>query len=344
MTPEADEQLRFISNIQRILTEGSFVASYKYALIKVLADLAIERKVGSEGTLLIRLEDLAERFLEMYWRQVAPFRGRAALLQSVGRQAAIVTRIAVIRGKFGKLSEAKRAPEWRMLVAKTRAVLLEMPLWRLQRVGAEVLEFLYPNRLVDDGVLLNPGVAACFSIHFQLIQALVQSAWLRFIQRLPSNQELIGQGGDLAQFLFGADRSVLMAIGQELSALQNDRCFFCDGRMHGKGHVDHFIPWVRYQRDLGHNFVVAHVGCNGAKRDRLAALPHLKRWLERNAQHNLRLVHAFTKRKILFDRSTTEQVGYWSYEAVERSTGLVWLEGDVLIPLDANWQMCFPPT
>ncbi len=33
----------------------------------------------------------------------------------------------------------------------------------------------------------------------------------------------------------------------------------------GTAHIDHFIPWSRYPIDLGHNFVLAHAGCNSAK-------------------------------------------------------------------------------
>ena len=38
--PSADEQIRFIANIERILSEGSYVATYKYALLIALVELA----------------------------------------------------------------------------------------------------------------------------------------------------------------------------------------------------------------------------------------------------------------------------------------------------------------
>ena len=34
--PSPEEQVRFIANIERILSEGSFVATYKYALLVAL--------------------------------------------------------------------------------------------------------------------------------------------------------------------------------------------------------------------------------------------------------------------------------------------------------------------
>ena len=36
-------------------------------------------------------------------------------------------------------------------------------------------------------------------------------------------------------------------------------------------HVDHFIPWSRYPRDLVQNFVLAHNACNLDKGDMLGA-------------------------------------------------------------------------
>ena len=39
--PSDREQLQFLKNIQRLLDEGSFVASYKFALLHALADLAL---------------------------------------------------------------------------------------------------------------------------------------------------------------------------------------------------------------------------------------------------------------------------------------------------------------
>ena len=38
--PSPAEQVRFLHNLQRILAEDSFVASYKFALLHGLADLA----------------------------------------------------------------------------------------------------------------------------------------------------------------------------------------------------------------------------------------------------------------------------------------------------------------
>jgi hypothetical protein len=42
MTPTPERQVEFLRNIQRLLAEGLFTASYKFALLHAIADLAVE--------------------------------------------------------------------------------------------------------------------------------------------------------------------------------------------------------------------------------------------------------------------------------------------------------------
>lgn len=342
MIPTAQTQLEFLGKLQRILNEGSFVATYKYALIRVLADLSIERTPAPDGSLKLPLEDIAERFIEIYWRQALPFRHRRTLVQATGSQASLLTRLVAIRERVVKLSDARRMPLWRPLVRRTKTLLLEQPLWRLQRVGKnELLECFYANRLEDNAIRLKPGVAACFREQFPVVQALVQLAWLRMVQQLPVNRELIGQGSDLAEFLFGADRSVLRRLSAGLLEIQSGACFYCKGQIKSGGHVDHFIPWVRYPRDLGHNFVIAHDACNSRKGELLAGIAHLERWLERNAVRSAELERLFSEARMLHDMETSKHVAAWSYDQVERAGGLVWIGGDRIERLGHDWRTCF---
>ena len=50
MPPTSDEQIRFMVNIQRLLDEGLFTASYKFALLLALAVLSIEQGDDSRLT------------------------------------------------------------------------------------------------------------------------------------------------------------------------------------------------------------------------------------------------------------------------------------------------------
>src|SRR5271166_4876372 len=88
----ADEQIQFLTRFQRLLNEGSFVSTYKYALLMSLADLSVELGGENDQALEIETNQIAEKFVEYYWRQSAPYFGseRAVLRQNTGKQAGIV--------------------------------------------------------------------------------------------------------------------------------------------------------------------------------------------------------------------------------------------------------------
>jgi len=78
----------------------------------------------------------------------------------------------------------------------------------------------------------------------------------------------VGGATDLELFLFGGARVDLSAARAALQEMQENRCFYCGSLMRQDPHVDHFIPWSRYPRDLAQNFVLAHGACNLDKGDR----------------------------------------------------------------------------
>ena len=200
-----------------------------------------------------------------------------------------------------------------------------MPLWKLQLVGQDRLDFLYEERLVDGGIILRPGIAACFRAQFNIVKALVQTAWLSFVQQLPLNRPVLGSTTDLAEFLFGAERAGLTVIAAGLRDLQNGACFYCGSAIRDGGAVDHFIPWSRYPLDLGHNFVLAHRSCNGDKREMLAAAGHLERWMKRVHTQDAGLREVFDKARFPYDADASLSVVEWSYETAERAQALVWV-------------------
>ena len=335
-------QLEFLTRLQRILGEGLFVASYKYALLLSLAELSVEKSPATDGSLRIELNELADRFITLYWRQVAPFGRGSMLAQNTGRQANIIGTIAAFKGNAPTLAVARNHRAWPQLVRKVGRLLDQMPLWKLQLVGKERLDFLYEERLVEKGIVLRPGIATCFRAQFPVVQALVQAAWLSFVQRLPLNRPVLGSTTDLADFLFGCERSGLRVIAEGLLDLQKRRCFYCGGEIRDAGAVDHFIPWSRYPLDLGHNFVLAHAACNNDKRDMLAAGGHLERWVQRNDSEATVLNEIFGAARFPFDADASLSVAEWAYDNAERAGALVWVrcKGQTS-RLTAEWKDCF---
>jgi hypothetical protein len=67
--PSAQRQIQFLSNLQRLLGEGGFVATYKDALLMALAEIAVEDGSDDDSPLVIPTKRIAEKFIQSYWRQ-----------------------------------------------------------------------------------------------------------------------------------------------------------------------------------------------------------------------------------------------------------------------------------
>jgi hypothetical protein len=285
---------------------------------------------------------IAEQSIQLYWRQVAPFEAAGeqdVLKQNTGRQAAVVRELAEWHEAYeGSLARLERDPgAWSRLRRKVAETVRVMPLWRLQTVGSERLEFLYENLDRGSVIRLEPGVAYCFRAFYPMITDMIEGAWSHFVQRL--NPARLGQVIELRSFLFGAGRAALAAQGSLLRDVQEGRCFYCRGQVRSGGHVDHFIPWSRYPLDLGHNFVLAHDSCNTRKFNLLEAEEHLGRWAERNAgPGGQELGEVFVERGILHDLGATNRVARWAYGQVESAGGQVWVAGGELRELGAGWR------
>ncbi len=74
--PSPQQQIEFLQQLQRLLDEGSFVATYKYTLLHAIADLCIVRGDDSGGELTLQTREIAERFIELYWRQALAWPSR----------------------------------------------------------------------------------------------------------------------------------------------------------------------------------------------------------------------------------------------------------------------------
>lgn len=341
MSPTPDHQIGFLVNLQRLLDEGQFVASYKFALLLSLADLAVENGDDSGSSLTLTTDSIAEKFIQYYWRQAAPFpRANASILQqNTGKQASVVNILQTARSKHGdSLASIMRKSTWKALRREVSSVVRIMPLWKLQTVGRERLDFLYANTGAGKTIELRPGVAYCLRKFHGLISDLVRGAWVRYVRQ--QNLDVLGENADLNEFLFGSERAVLAVVRPVLIDLQRGRCFYCRKPLSPQAtHVDHFVAWARYPIDLGHNFVLADSRCNGQKRDRLPACEHLAAWTERNAQFSAQIGDAMLERGILADLTVSNHVTQWAYEQAEVAGGLTWLRADEMVPLAPEWKV-----
>lgn len=343
--PTPEEQVLFLRNIQRLLVEGQFTASYKFALLLAIADLCVLQGDDSGAALDLDVRDISEKFIELYWQQCRPFQlgdqsTGIILQQNTGRQAAVISNVIKAQQDFGgSLFKLKQtAPDlWRSLKGTVKRVVNEMPLWKLQTVGNERLDFLYDNLDMTTKIItLKPAVAFCFRAFYGLMRDLIQGAWVRFVQKLNAND--LGNLTDLGTFLFDQERSSLDAYKNILIDMQERQCFYCHEDLQRSMDVDHFIPWSRYPTDLGHNFVLAHPRCNNAKSDHLAAEQHLKSWAERNHTRSVELAERLRDAGLPSDSSASLRVTEWAYEQVEKANGQVWVQTSLFQHLGQMWR------
>jgi hypothetical protein len=336
-------ELKFLRKLQRLLAEGDFVATYKFALLNALADLSLEREPAADGSLAVPVSALAEKFIEYYWPQARPYRpvdgAGFVLLQNTGKQASVVNAIVAAQAAHATSPAARAAKlRWHTLVTRVAGTIVAMPLWKLQTVGGERDEFLYREaEFANQTVRLLPGVPAAFRALYGLVLDAVRGAWLRQIAAIGANRPVLGLS-DLAAFLFGSERASLDGFRAVLRDHQRARCLYCAKELRGAGCVDHFIAWSRYPVDLGHNLVLAHDACNAKKRDFLAYPAHLERWHVSHLERAGELAQRFDSLALPHEETRSRAIAWWAYEQGEAAGAHAWIDADRFVRLDGGWR------
>lgn len=291
--------LGFAQKLMTVLAEGRTTATYKYAVLLGLMDLCLEKTsaLGLAPTMVTTAE-LAEKVVDLYWSQTRLYEGRDVLKQNSSGQAEILSRLLEFRRRSAAVAlncrQARRMdPEgYAKLLGEVEFKLAEMPLPRLQRLGAEVDEFLYrvafqaPGRAVtrrsdlrrddfDNRILFVGNAAERLVALAPLLRPLILREWTALVARFNSFPEAA-----LEDFLFGSTRTPTNSLKAGLREIQDNRCFYCDERLQA-AEVDHFVPWARFADDGLDNLVLTDRRCNGAKSAHLAATDHLDRWSSR---------------------------------------------------------------
>lgn len=349
----ADATVLFIERFLGLLDQGRYVATYKYAVLLGLIDLALERTLRDgtpPTTVTTRL--LADKIIELYWRQSSLFGGKTVLMQSTGRQAKILRLIVAFRNDLSSTNASAYSARqedptgFAQLSRDVEWTLVQMPLPRVQRVGEEPLEFIYAIHWTDDitraefrdtnqfqnTIHFQPGAAENLVRLGSILRPLIQRHWSDRVAAM--NPALISSSG-LDQFLFGATRQDLTPLASPLRDLQHGACFYCAQPLGHQAHVDHFIPWSRYSNDGLHNLVLAHPTCNTNKRAFLPATEHVESWAMRTTERQSELEE--------ISRALGRPANFTSTIAVVRGTYLnlptdvqLWLRGNEFVPGEAD--------
>jgi 5-methylcytosine-specific restriction endonuclease McrA len=327
--PSAQEQLDFLTKIQRLFNESDFSSTYKYALLISLADLAIELGKDDDSPLELSNRQIAERFIELYWQQTTPYKTSEAnqsgiLFQNNGSQAAIIKAIHDFRqqNNCNTSESAKRSKEYKKLVTAVAATVAKQPINYLQNVGGGVLPFLYESNA--SSITLKSGVTYCLRRFQPLIQQLARSRWTDFIKKNTKHTPMLGEKDDLNSFLFETSRKTLALVCKGLKDLYGNKCFYCN-KAASELEVDHFIPFSLYPRDLMHNFVLACPTCNRSKSDTLAAKIHLDGWIEIATKNSKAIQKIGEKVGVSANLETSIAIAKWGYGTASQNQNYCWI-------------------
>lgn len=347
----------FFARLQHLLAEGEFVSTYKFALLLALVRWAVEH-AGHDEREPIDVGALAPYALDLYWPQVLPFVGghaataaemrppygaaeapwQGVLAQERAQQRLAIQKLALAARRTGadrwtQLPAAVREP----LLRDVRSALREQPLWKLHEVGGDAsFRFLYRRGANAGELVFELGVVAQLAAYSQLVEDVVRGAWLRFVLRC--NPGLVGQGAQVEAFLFPDRRAGLAAWRDALRPVHGDRCFYCTGAIAGTPDVDHFLPWAKYPRDLGDNFVFAHPACNRQKLDHLAGVVHLRAWRQGLDERGAAIAAACREAGLPHDRGAVLQAAGTLYANAARIGARAFEHGRGLVALEGSWR------
>ena len=331
--PTPQEQLKFLKHIQQILQSGTFTSTYKFALLMSITRLAIEQGQDTGAALRLDYLDIAEKFIDLYWKQSLPFQFNQyepfTIQQSTGKQAKIISEILKAQQQYKTIAAARRdSVFWLKLRKSVVSTVKQMPVVYLQNINGQTFEFLYHLNDSKEALQLLPKVMYCLRQFSEIIEELCQKRWIDFVRLNKQNLLVLDGLPDLDEFMFAPSRSQLGQVANFLIDLQECQCFYCGKSLkNNKYVVDHFIPWSLYPADTGHNFVLADDKCNSQKSNYLASEQFLNQWLERNYLHDQLITQEISQLGFLTDIQRSHRVADWAYKQAIENEYLVWLGG-----------------
>ncbi len=331
-TPSAEDQITFLKKIQSLFDDSSFNATYKYALLITLTDLAIEYGDDQGKPVELKSELIATRFSEIYWPQIKEFstgvRGTSSgvLSQNNGGQAEIITTLQGIAEKLSvdDFSKVIGHKIWQQKLGKIIRTIWENPVFYLQD---DSNQFIYKYSSDRTSLTLTSDAGYCLRKFSEYIIQYAKQGWIEHIKSNKRNQPIIGPIDDLESFLFGNTRDSLNTIRSLLLECQSGKCFYCNKSVVKASDVDHFIPWKKYPRNLAENLVLSCPSCNRSKSDQLAGLIHLEKWLS-TVINNFDRNSAISKKGFISDKKCALSVGQWAYKNSLNNQANVWIKAN----------------
>ncbi|NHC44456.1 hypothetical protein [Motilibacter aurantiacus] len=306
MSPPLPDEIAVGRRLAALLSDGRRDGTLRLACGLALLDVVTEAGQPGPGPALpVPVDGLADRVVELYWRQARPYGGRVlAQGRAVGARLAVLEEVATLAADArsadsGTAHQAAVRLPARYGAARRRIALTlaQQPLTDLQ-TPAGLARGSAPPFLFDDSwlgrratqadldahdrsIVLLPGVAGALLRLAPLLRPLVEQLWADHVSRVNG----VDAHRALSDFLFGAAPERLAPLAEPLGELQAGRCFACAGPL-GRPRVEHFVPWERYPLDAAANLVVVDERCAADRDGAPFALPLVFRWHRRRGLYD----------------------------------------------------------
>ena len=270
-----------LETVSRIIRGGQNSNSYKFALLRALAEIA-SRGTRDRGT--ITRERLAECFVSYYWDLTLKYHVRQGT--NPDKDPRVMRRIRDLL-KSGRVSEKtslqefRKTEDYRGLTKQIAREAFDDVIPRLHTVlGKQQKPMLYQEE--RDGLRIADTTWDFLESHSQVIAQLAIGGWVKFTEQYTSAPKLFQKiQGDTP------NRTALTRYRKFLMAYSNNLCFYCDKEAGGTPHADHVIPWSFLMEDKAWNLVLS---CDRCNRDKWYYLPPERPFLGKLIQRNHVLV------------------------------------------------------
>lgn len=323
----AESQVEFLQKIQSLFEDSSFSATYKFALLITLANLAIELGDDHEQELTIPSEKIATRFSELYWPQIKEYssgRDVGILYQNNGTQAKMISILLDIQCQTGtdSFSDVLTHILWKRKLNSIITTIWDNPVFYLQEDENQFI-YRYSNK---ENLTITKEAHLCLRKFNEFIIQYAKNGWMTHLKTNNKNQGILNTDSDLESFLFGASRETLIQLRPILIDYQHGKCFYCLKNItsRSKADVDHFVPWKKYSRNLAENLVLSCASCNRSKSDMLAAKVHLEKWLL-NAANNFERNSEIHKFGFMSNLDCNKRIATWAYRNATIAPTNAWI-------------------
>ena len=269
----------YMNSIAHILKRGQFTNSYKFALLRSLAAFGLK---PGDGEVVVEIDWLAEKFVELFWPLTLRFNIRQA---TVPDKDPVVMRY--IRNEASALVLSPEMPlrdfrkmysdRYAKLVPKVARNAFGDVIPRFHTVGwGNVTPPLYEAS--REGIRISANARAFLQRNHKAIDLLAIGSWVKFTEKFTSAPRLYEKIQGLA-----FKRSALKPYREFFqSVLGESECFYCGGSTLPKSHVDHVIPWSFVAEDKVWNLILACSKCNSEKSSRTPADHCVTKLVRRN--------------------------------------------------------------